>query len=96
MGKISQLFKIMSGKELTEENCAWFLVCLKLSRESTKHKKDNLVDIAGYVGLIDELIDDENRKKPVSAVARIKGIPESIINRRKYGLVSALDQDRKR
>jgi len=44
---------------------------------------------------VDELVDDENRKKPVSAVARIKNIPKSIINRRKYGLVSALDQNRK-
>lgn len=44
---------------------------------------------------VDELVDDENRKKPVFAVARIKNIPESIINRRKYGLVSALDQNRK-
>ncbi len=40
---------------------------------------------------INELIDNENRKKPVLAVARIKNIPESIINRRKYGLVSALE-----
>ena len=45
---------------------------------------------------VDELIDNENRKKPVSAVARIKNIPESIITRRKYGLVSALDQNRKK
>ncbi len=41
---------------------------------------------------VNELLDDENRKKPISAVARIKKIPESIINRRKYGLVSALDK----
>lgn len=45
---------------------------------------------------VNELIDDKNRKKPVSAVAKIKNIPESIINRRKYGLVSALDQNRKK
>ncbi len=44
---------------------------------------------------VDELVDDEERKKPVSAIARIKNIPESIINRRKYGLVSALDQNKK-
>lgn len=44
---------------------------------------------------VNELVDNENRKKPVSAVARIKNIPESIINRRKYGLVCALDQNRK-
>ncbi len=45
---------------------------------------------------VKELLDNKNRKKPVSAVARIKNIPESIINRRKYGLVSALNQNRKK
>ncbi len=45
---------------------------------------------------VNELVDSENRKKPVSAIARIKNIPEVIINRRKYGLVSALDQNRKK
>jgi len=45
---------------------------------------------------INELVDNENRKKPISAVARIKNIPESIINRRKYGLVCALDKNRKK
>jgi len=45
---------------------------------------------------VNELVDNKNRKKPISAVARIKNIPESIINRRKYGLVSALDQYRKK
>jgi len=45
---------------------------------------------------VNELIDNENRKKPVSAIARIKNIPEAIIYRRKYGLVSALDQERKK
>jgi len=44
---------------------------------------------------VNELVDNKNRKKPLSAVARIKSIPESIINRRKYGLVSAIDKDRK-
>ena len=41
---------------------------------------------------VNELIDDENRKKPLSTVARMKNVPESIINKRKYGLVSALDK----
>lgn len=41
---------------------------------------------------VNELVDNKNRKKPLSTVARIKNIPESIINRRKYGLVSALDK----
>jgi len=45
---------------------------------------------------VNELIDNENRKKPISAIARIQNIPKEIIERRKYGLVSALNQDRKK
>ncbi|MBU4308749.1 MAG: hypothetical protein KJ566_03060, partial [Nanoarchaeota archaeon] len=44
---------------------------------------------------VNELIANESRKKPIYAIARIQNIPEEIINRRKYGLVSALNQERK-
>lgn len=44
---------------------------------------------------VNELVDNKNRKKPIIHIAKSKGIPDSIITRRKYGLVSALDKDRK-
>ena len=59
MGKISSLFSAMTGKQLTKEECTWFLICLKLARENAKHKRDNLVDAAGYIALLDELIGEE-------------------------------------
>lgn len=34
---------------LTPEDVALFMVCVKLSREVNKHKRDNLVDLCGYV-----------------------------------------------
>lgn len=52
---VSGLFQYLTGNQLTEEECCQFLICLKLARESTKHKRDNLIDIAGYVGLWDDL-----------------------------------------
>ena len=59
MGKVSSLFSAMTGKQLTKKECAWFLICLKLARESSKHKRDNLVDATGYIALLDEMNEDE-------------------------------------
>ncbi len=38
-----------------------------------------------------ELINHKNRKKPIYDLARKNDLPKAILNRRKYGLVSALD-----
>jgi len=38
---------------------------------------------------LSELIDDENRKKPIYAIARRNGVSQDVLSRRKYGLVSA-------
>lgn len=35
-----------------------FMIGLKVSREVNKHKRDNLVDIAGYVNTLDMLYED--------------------------------------
>lgn len=42
------LAKRLSGP-LTPEDVAKFMVCVKLSREVNGHKRDNLVDLCGYV-----------------------------------------------
>jgi hypothetical protein len=38
----------MFGFPVTPEQVGLFMVCIKLSRECHKHKRDNLVDLAGY------------------------------------------------
>ncbi len=40
---------------------------------------------------IDELVDDDNRKKPIYEIAKRNKIPKEILERRKYGLVSAFN-----
>lgn len=35
------------------------MIATKLSRESFKHKRDNLVDLAGYTWVLNEIIEDE-------------------------------------
>ena len=59
MSKLSILFNAMTGINLTEEQCTQFLIALKFARESTKHKRDNLVDVIGYIALLDDLYDKE-------------------------------------
>lgn len=38
------------------EKAVLFMICIKLSRQRFKHKRDNLIDIAGYVALWDFII----------------------------------------
>lgn len=42
---------------LTPDDGTWFLICLKLAREACRHKRDNLLDAAGYLELLDELLE---------------------------------------
>ena len=55
MTRLSNLFESMTDIKLTEKQCTKFLIALKLSRESTKHKRDNLIDLVGYVALLDDM-----------------------------------------
>lgn len=43
------------GKELTPDDIIVVMLAMKLVRERNKHKSDNLVDIAGYVALREEI-----------------------------------------
>ena len=40
----------MSSKEITTEDAYNVLIALKLSRQSNKHKEDNLLDAVAYIG----------------------------------------------
>lgn len=55
------LFKEMYGdlkvSDLTAIHGMMFMVCVKLSREAHLHKRDNLLDAAGYLALIEEAHD---------------------------------------
>ncbi len=53
--KAGELFKILTGIDMPADYGMLFQVCLKLARESDCHKRDNLVDVAGYVGLIGDI-----------------------------------------
>ena len=43
------------GIEVTAQELAMIMVMGKLARQVNKHKKDNITDACGYLGLYDEL-----------------------------------------
>ncbi len=48
--------------ELTAQDAAIIMVICKIAREATKHKRDNIVDGAGYFRLIEMIRDEEARR----------------------------------
>lgn len=47
---------------LTPEETMLCMIGVKLSRESRRHKRDNLVDAAGYAGCIEMAIEERERR----------------------------------
>ena len=43
------------GHKITPEQVAFMLVIFKTCREKHQHKRDNIVDMAGYLGIYDDL-----------------------------------------
>lgn len=44
--------------DLTAEDVCWMMVDLKKARQLNQHKRDNVVDAAGYVALIERIKED--------------------------------------
>ena len=61
--RIATIASVMTGKELTPEDCCAVLMAVKLVRESFAHKRDNLVDLCGYAHIMNELNENESEKE---------------------------------
>ena len=53
--RVATIANVMTGKELSPEDCCAVLMAVKLVRESFAHKRDNLVDLCGYAELMNRL-----------------------------------------
>lgn len=53
--RISTMWTAYLGHDVTPRQVAMMMVLLKVSRDSNKPKADNLIDIAGYAALADQL-----------------------------------------
>jgi hypothetical protein len=50
------------GHPVEPEKVGLMMVALKISRECNKHKRDSLVDIAGYAGTVDMVVTERERR----------------------------------
>lgn len=57
--RISECASLLTGKELTSEDCCKVMIAVKLMRERNKHKRDNLVDLCGYSDILNEIIESK-------------------------------------
>jgi hypothetical protein len=55
-------FNALTGHDLKVEEGPLFMCCVKLSREANKHKRDNLVDNAGYSDCIQQIHEEVERR----------------------------------
>lgn len=56
---IAELWSVWFGREVTPRDVAMAMVLVKISREKNLHKKDNLVDLAGYAYIYNDKLGDE-------------------------------------
>lgn len=57
-GMLTSLLGLQS-RPITAEEVGLIMICVKMSRQMHQRKRDNLVDIAGYVNCVDMLIQEE-------------------------------------
>lgn len=60
-GLIAKLASLITGKDLTPDDCCSVLIAVKLSRETFNHKRDNLVDLCGYAYILNEIKDSKDK-----------------------------------
>jgi ribosomal protein L37AE/L43A len=66
--KIALFWEGIIGKRISAEDVALMMILLKVARETNKHSKDNILDIAGYAG-VHEKITKLRAKKTINIVS---------------------------
>lgn len=69
-GMVSAMLAHKLKEPITPDDVTRIMCCVKLSRETNRHGRDNLVDLAGYAWCTQEVMDELARRKelpPISA-----------------------------
>ncbi len=66
-GMLNALFGTKLNSPLTEEDIAKMMICVKLSREQNKPKRDNIVDLAGYAITLEMVKEERARRESEKA-----------------------------
>jgi hypothetical protein len=59
VGMLNALFAAKLREPLTPADFALIMICCKLSREVFRHKRDNVVDIAGYAETLGRVVEED-------------------------------------
>ena len=62
MARVAKMWSVILDYEIRPEQVPLCMICVKLSRESHKHKRDNLVDIPGYSEVCSQVHEAYNRE----------------------------------
>jgi len=54
------IFRAITGHDLTAAEGVWFMIAVKLSRQSRQHKRDNLTDLCGYTECLARIIGEDD------------------------------------
>lgn len=60
--RIAKGWSVVFNAEVTEEQVALAMTWVKICREVHKHSRDNIVDGAGYLGTLQMVIDERERR----------------------------------
>lgn len=60
--RIAAFWSIVIGAKVTAEQVALCMVTFKVAREMNGHKRDSLVDIAGYARTVEMIYDERERQ----------------------------------
>lgn len=58
-GMVNALFARKLKEPFTAQDFPLIMICIKMSREVHRHKDDTLVDIAGYVAVLERLLEEQ-------------------------------------
>jgi len=56
--RIARMWSVVLGMDVTAEQVALCMIAMKVARETFKHSRDNIVDIAGYADCLGRLHED--------------------------------------
>jgi hypothetical protein len=62
---IARIASAILQKDLTASDCCTVMIAVKKARESYKHKRDNLVDDAGYTEILYRIKEDEAKNDTI-------------------------------
>lgn len=60
--RIKKGWEVIFNCEITEEQVGMAMTWVKIAREAYMHKRDNLTDGAGYLGTIEMVIEERERR----------------------------------